>query len=382
MAHHNTVFSQILKLVPRHEFSKLAKIHDGKRRSDAMSRWTQFIALATAQLAGRTSLRDIESTLDRQSHLHYHLGSTKVSRTTLARTNKQQSSVFFEALFAKLYTRCQQSTPRHSFKFNRKLFSLDASLLDVSMKVFPKAEYNRMKGAYKLHIGLDHDGLIPAFAAVTLGKVGDQTQAKLTNFPKGSVLVFDKGYSDYAWHKQLTNKGIFWVTRIRSNAKYRVIERRPVNKIEGVTSDQTIEYTSQRSQNNRLYKVRRIGYYDKLTSKHYVFVTNHFDWSAKTITDIYKQRWQVELFFKWIKQNLKIKSFIGNTDNAVMTQIMIALCTYLILAFIKFQSKISQSLQQMVRLIQTNIFAKRSLIELFRPPPNNNIPSAQMSFLT
>ena len=381
MAHHNTVFSQILKLVPRHEFSKLAKLHDGKRRRDAMSRWTQFIALATAQLAGRTSLRDIESTLDRQSHLHYHLGSTKVSRTTLARTTKQQSSVFFQALFAKLYTRCQQSTPRHSFKFNRKLFSLDASLLDVSMKVFPKAEYNRMKGAYKLHIGLDHDGLIPAFSAVTLGKVGDQTQAKLMAFPKGSVLVFDKGYSDYAWHKQLTDKGIYWVTRIRSNAKYRVIERRPVNKAEGVTSDQTIEYTSQRSQNNRLYKVRRVGYYDKLTGKHYVFVTNHFDWSAKTIADIYKQRWQVELFFKWIKQNLRIKSFIGNTDNAVMTQIMIALCTYLILAFIKFQSKLSQSLQQMVRLIQTNIFAKRSLIELFKPPPDNNIPSAQMSFL-
>ena len=179
----------------------------------------------------------------------------------------------------------------------------------------------------------------------------------------------------------MTDKGIFWVTRIRSNAKYRVIERCPVNKAEGVTSDQTIEYTSQRSQNNRLYQVRRIGYYDKLTGKHYVFVTNHFDWSAKTIADIYKQHWQVELFFKWVKQNLRIKSFIGNTDNAVITQIMIALCTYLILAFIKFQSKLSQSLQQMVRLIQTNIFAKRSLVELFRPPPDDNRLSPQMSFL-
>jgi transposase len=381
MTHHNTIFSQILKLVPRHEFSKLAKVHDGKRRRDAMSRWTQFVALATAQLAGRSSLRDIESTLDRQPHLRYHLGSAKVARTTLARTNQKQSSVFFQALFTKLYARCQQSAPRHSFRFKRKLFSLDASLLDVSMKVFPKAEYNRMKGAYKLHIGLDHDGLIPAFAAVTLGKVGDQTQAKLMNFPKGSVVVFDKGYSDYVWHKQLTTKGIFWVTRIRGNAKYRVIERRAVNKSQGVTSDQTIEYTSTRSQNNNLSKVRRVGYCDKQTGKHYVFVTNHFDWSAKTIADIYKQRWQVELFFKWIKQNLKIKSFVGNTDNAVMTQIMVALCTYLILAFIKFQSKLTQSLQQMVRLIQTNIFARRNLIELFRPPPDNNIPSPQMSFL-
>ena len=381
MAHNNTVFSQILKFVPRHEFLKLAKEHDGKRRRDAMSRWTQFVALATAQLAGRSSLRDIESTLDRQPKLRYHLGSAKITRTTLARTNQQQSPVFFQALFAKLYSRCQQSSPRHSFRFKRKLFSLDASLLDVSMKVFSKAEYNRMKGAYKLHIGLDHDGLIPAFAAVTLGKVGDQTQAKLMDFPKGSVVVFDKGYSDYKWHNQLTNKGIYWVTRIRGNAKYRVTERRAVNRSQGLTSDQTIEYTSSRSRNNNLSKVRRIGFYDKQTGKHYVFVTNHFGWSAKTIADIYKQRWQVELFFKWIKQNLKIKSFIGNSDNAVMTQVMVALCTYLILAFIKFHSKLTQSLQQMIRLIHTNLFAKRSLIELFRPPPDDDISSPQMSFL-
>ena len=381
MAHHNTVFSQILKLLPRHEFSTLAKQHDGQRRSDAMSRWTQFIAMATAQLTGRSSLRDIESTLASQKHLKYHLGSGSIKRTTLSRANQTLPSSFFEELFGKLYARCQNGSPAHKFRFKNKLFSLDASLLDVSMKVFPQAEYNKMKGAYKLHIGLDHEGLIPAFAAVTLGKVGDQTQAKLMKFPEGSVLVFDKGYADYTWHNQLTNKGIFWVTRIRGNAKYRVLKRQTVDKTQGVTSDQIIEYTSDRSQKNNLRSVRRIGFYDAQTKKHYVFITNHLRWSAKTIAAIYKQRWQVELFFKWIKQNLKIKAFIGNTDNAVMTQVWVALCVYLILAYLKFQGKISQSLQQMSRLIHLNLFAKRGLIELFKPPPDREITSPQMALL-
>lgn len=378
MGHHNTVFSQILKLVSRHEFESVAKQHDGPRRKDAMSRWTQFIALATAQLAGRSSLRDIESTLASQKHLHYHLGCGVIKRTTLGRANQILSSDFYEELFAKLYARCQGRTPRHRFRFKRKLFSLDASLIDVSMKVFPKAEYNRMKAAYKLHVGLDHDGLIPAFAAVTLGKTGDQTQAKLMRFPKGSVLVFDKGYADYKWHNQLTDHGIFWVTRMRGNAKYQVVERRTANRAQGITSDQIIKYTSIRSSKNNLRPVRRVGYRDPETGKRYVFITNHFDWSAKTIADIYQQRWQVELFFKWIKQNLKIKAFVGNTDNAVMTQVFVALCVYLILAYLKFQAKLNQSLQQMSRLIHLNLFAKRDLIELFKPPPNQVNASPQL----
>ena len=381
MSHHSTVFSQILKFVPRHEFSSLAKKHDGARRSDAMNRWTQFIAMSIAQLTGRASLRDIESTLASQRHLKYHLGSGSIKRTTLGRANQHLSFSFYEELFGKLYARCQSSSPGHKFRFKRKLFSLDASLLDVSMKVFPHAEYNRMKAAYKLHIGLDHDGLIPAFVAVTNGKTGDQTQAKKMNFPTGSVVVFDKGYADYTWHNQLTSKGIFWVTRIRGNAKYRVLERRSTNKPQGITSDQIIEYTSDRSCKNNLRPVRRVGFYDAQAQKHYAFITNHLDWSAKTIADIYKQRWQVELFFKWIKQNLKIKAFIGNTDNAVMTQVFVALCVYLILAYLKFQGRIGHSLQQMSRIIHINLFARRDLMALFKPPPDPVLTTPQLALL-
>lgn len=249
------------------------------------------------------------------------------------------------------------------------------------MKVFPQAEYNRMKAAYKLHIGLDHDGLIPAFVAVTDGKTGDQTQAKLMNFPVGSVLVFDKGYADYTWHNPLTSQGIFWVTRIRGNAKYRVLERREASKLQGITSDQIIEYTSDRSSKNNLRPVRRVGFYDAKAHKHYVFITNHLHWSAKTIADIYQQRWQVELCFKWIKQNLKIKAFIGNTDNAVVTQVFVALCIYLVLASLKFQGRITQSLQQMSRLIHINLFARRDLMALFKPPPDLVFTTPQLALL-
>lgn len=381
MAHHNTILSQILRLVPRHDFKRLEIEHDGKRRSDAMSRWSQFVSMAIAQLCGRSSLRDIESTLASQKHLSYHLGSDPVKRSTLSRANQNLDYRFFESLFSKLYALCQNRSAKHQFRFKGKLFSLDASLLDVSMKVFPQANYNNRKAAFKLHVGLDHDGLIPAFAAITRGKTGDQTQAKLMHFPKGSVIVFDKGYSDYGWHNQLTDQGIFWVTRIRGNAKYRVLARRSVNRSQGITSDQTIEYTSVRSSKKHLRPVRRIGYRDAETGKHYVFITNRFDWSAKTIADIYKQRWQVELFFKWIKQNLKIKAFVGNTDNAVMTQVMIALCVYLILAYLKFQSRITQSLQQINRLIHLNLFARRGLIELFKPPPDPGIATPQLGLI-
>ena len=362
--------------------------------------------------------------------------------------------------------------------------------------MFPWADYNRKKAAFKLHVGLDHDGLIPGFAVVTLGRNSEMAQARAWDFPSGSVLVFDKGYNSYSWHNALTEQGLIWVTRIRGNALYRVIERRPVapgsnvtsdqrieytgkkaqkknlppvrrigyrdpetnkhyvfitnqfkwsaqtiadiykqrwqvelfirgqeygvrpcsdkgynsyswhnalteqgliwvTRIRGnalyrvierrpvapgsnVTSDQRIEYTGKKAQKKNLPPVRRIGYRDPETNKHYVFITNQFKWSAQTIADIYKQRWQVELFFKWIKQNLKIKAFLGISENAVMTQVLVALCLYLLLAYLKFQSRIGKSLQQITRLLQMNLFIRRPLLELLQPVQQPPPPEIQL----
>ena len=289
MAHHNTVLSQLLRLVPRHEFDSLSRRYDGRRRSDALSRWSQFVALVTGHLGERKSLRDITSTLDSQSSRHYHLGCRSVSKSALSRANEQLDHQFYCDLFSCLYQRCEGKGGGHPFRFKGKLFSLDGSLFNVAMEIFPWANYNNKKAAFKLHLGLDHDGLIPAFASVTVGKESEMSQARLFDFPKGSVVVFDRGYNDYTWHNTLTEKGIFFVTRIRGNAVHEVINSHPTREGAGVISDETIRYSSKKNIDRGLRAVRKIVYHDAETGREFTFITNHFRWSANTIAAIYKQ---------------------------------------------------------------------------------------------
>ena len=376
MSHHNTVFSQLLKLIPRHEFESLAKQHHSGRSFRTATRWSQFVTMAMGQLSGRNSLRDIVENMSAQAHRLYHLGSAKLSRSNLARINEDKPAALYEALFGKLLQRCQSIAPSHNFRFKNTLYSLDASTIDLCLSTFPWADFRTTKGAVKLHVGLNHAGYLPEFVTITEGKKHDVTVARMLSFPKGSIVAIDKAYNDYGWYKQLTDKGIFFVTRLKTNAKFRVMHRHPVLKEKGLTCDQTIEFTGLQTAKKCPVQVRRIGYRDPLTKKHYVFLTNNFKLSAKTIADIYKSRWQVELFFKWIKQNLKIKSFVGTSKNAVMTQIWIAMCIYLLIAFIKFQSKLSRSMQQILRLLQLNLFEKRDLLALLRGEPvNRRLPN-------
>ena len=369
MSHHNTVFSQLLKLIPRHEFETLAKQHHNGRAFRKASRWSQFVTLAMGQLSGRDSLRDIIDNMSAQAHRLYHLGCAKLSRSNLSRINEEKPHSLYEAVFVKLLNRCQRLTPGHQFRFDNPLYSLDATTIDLCLSVFPWADFRSTKGAVKLHVGLNHDGYLPEFVAITEGKDHDVTVGRCLQFPKGSIVAMDKGYNDYGWYKQLTDKGIFFVTRLKTNAKYRVVSRRSVIKSKGLSCDQTIEFTGTQTAKRCPIPLRRIGYTDPLTGKKYIFLTNNFKLSAKTIADIYKSRWQVELFFKWIKQNLKIKTFVGTSKNAVLTQIWIALCMYLLLSFIKFQSGLKKSMQQLLRLLQLNLFEKRDLLALLRGDP-------------
>lgn len=372
MAHCNTVFSQLLKLIPRHEFETLAKQHHCGRSFRSASRWSQFVTMAMGQLSGRNSLRDIVENISAQTHRLYHLGSAKLSRSNLSRINESKPCALYETLFEKLLGRCQGVSPGHNFRFKNPLYSLDASTIDLCLSVFPWAKFRTSKAAVKLHVGLNHAGYLPEFVTLTEGRKHDVTVGRILKFPKGSVVVMDKAYNDYSWYKQLTDNGIFFVTRLKANAKYAVVKRCEVLKSKGLTSDQTIEFTGLQTAKKCPVPLRRIGYRDLETGKHYVFLTNNFKLAAKTIADIYKARWQVELFFKWIKQNLKIKSFVGTSKNAVMTQIWIALCIYLLLAFLRFQSKLTKSMQQILRLLQLNLFEKRDLMALLRgdPPPH------------
>lgn len=382
LSHHNTVFSQLLKLIPRHEFETLAKQHHAGRSFRTASRWSQFVSMAMGQLSGRSSLRDIVESLSTQAHRLYHLGSTKLSRSNLSRINDGKPYELYEALFGKLLIRCQGIVPGHPFRFKNPLYSLDASTIDLCLSVFPWADFRTTKGAIKLHVGLNHAGYLPEFVTVTEGKKHDVTVGRTLNFPKGSIVAIDKGYNDYAWYKQLTDKEIFFVTRLKSNARYRVVSRRLVLKNKGLICDQSIEFTGTQTAKKCPMQLRRIAYRDADTGKRYVFLTNNFKLAAKTIADIYKARWQVELFFKWIKQNLKIKSFVGTSKNAVMTQIWIALCVYLLLAFLKFQSKLQKSTQQILRLLQVNLFEKRDLMALLRgDPPRDKQPDVNQMVL-
>ena len=366
MANHCTLFSQLLNFVPRRQFEQLAEQHHAGRGFRQTSRWSQFVAMLMAQLTGRVSLRDVESNLVAQSHKLPSLGSSPIARSSLARLNKTKPYTLYEALFGVLLGRCQSLAPGHDFRFKNKLYSLDASTIDLCLEAFPWAQFRKTKGAVKLHVGVDHGGFLPEFVTITEGKVSDITVGRTLAFAASSIVVFDRGYTDYRWYYQLDEQGVYFVSRLKTNARYRIIERREVARDQGITSDQVIEFAGPQVHKKCPIQLRRIGYRDSETGKHYVFITNHFKLSAKTIANIYKARWQIELFFKWIKQNLKIKAFLGTSKNAVMTQIWIALCAYLLLAFIKFRSRLGHSMQPILRLLQLNLFDRRNLIELLK----------------
>ena len=377
MGTHSTVFGQVLKLVPRYDFDALAKTHHTGRKLRSMTRWNQFCALSLGQLAGRHSLRDIETNLAAQHGRLYHLGVSKVARSSLARVNESQPYTLYEALFAKLYARCVPLAPRHRFKFENKLYSLDASLIDLSLKVFPWAHYALGKAAVKLHVGLDHDGCLPAFANITHGRVSDMEGARAMAFPKGSIVIYDKGYSAFAWHKSLIDRGIFFVTRARGNIMCETVARRETADTPNAEADETIRLTGLRALPHDLPELRRVIWRDAESGKRYAFLTNIFHTDAATIAAIYKARWQVELFFKWIKQNLKIKAFLGTSKNAILTQIWVALCIALLIAYANYLSRTGRSAQATLRLLQLNLFLRRDLAALIRghpPDPQNNDP--------
>jgi len=271
-----------------------------------------------------------------------------------------------------LLKRCQLVAPKHRFSFKGKLYLLDATVINLCLAAFPWADFRQKKGAIKLHFGLDADGHLPAFMDMTKGKVHEINWARTLKLPKGSFACFDRAFTDYGWYNDLTTNSIFFVTRLKSNADVEYVLKRAGRKSPGVTNDQTIRLKGVEK------PLRLVNYTDPETGIEYRFVTNAHHLKAKEIADIYKERWKIEQFFKWIKQNLKSKTFLGTTSNAVLTQVWIALCVYLMLAYLKCKAKLGSSLQQILRLMQLNLFARRNLIELFKPPSPQHTVSPQL----
>ena len=377
LSQHTTLFAQTLSLIPRHVFQKLERRHKTGRSSRKFGFKEQFTAMAFIQLAARRSMRDGLRCLSAAGNRLYHWGLKNVARSTFADANNSRPAGFFMDLFGEMFGLCQPHAPKHKFRFKSKLYSLDATTITLCLSLFPWASFRQKKGGVKMHTLLDHDGYIPAFVTVTEARTHESRMTKALELPKGSIVVFDKGYISYSWFRLLHEKGVFFVTRLKQNAVYKLLERRPVNRKTGVTSDHIIEVTSK----GKTLRLRRVGYRDPESGKRYEFLTNHFRLAPKTIADIYKDRWQIEIFFREIKQNLRIKSFVGNTENAVLIQIYSALTVYLLLAYQNFQSRIGLPLQQLFQSIQLNLLGSASLEELLNPPPQKNENAYNISLL-
>lgn len=366
MGHFNTIMSQLLVHVPRHDFQSLVSQWGADRYVKRFTTWNQLVTLFYAQAGDKHSLRDIQSGLTAQSSKLYHLGlETAVSKSTLSDANAARDWRIYQGLFKTLLQRCRSLSPRHKFKFKNPLKTMDSTVIELCLSMFPWAKFRRAKGALKLHCLLDHAGNIPSFAVVTDGKCHDVRAAKSFFNPiPDSIYCLDKGYVDFSFFRRIHDAEAFFVTRAKDNMIYRVTGQQDLPKNKAILCDQTIELTGFYTHRDFPFPLRLIRFYDADNDRTFEFLTNNFHLSAVTIAAIYKARWQIEAFFKWIKQNLRVKTFLGTSQNAVQTQLWIALCYFLLLAYIKFQTKYRFSLFYLHRIIRETLLERLSLIDL------------------
>ena len=372
----NTVFGQLMQLISRHGFNRCVERYSGDRYTKKFSCWQQLLVLLYSQARGLNSLRDIEISLRSQHRKWYHLGLESVARSTLSDANNKRSAEIYRDVFNDFLLKCRSLAPGHKFRFKNPLYTMDSTLVKLCLSVFPWASYRRRKGALKIHTLLDHRGCLPSFVTLTDGRCHDVRVVKDNryDFPAllpDSIITFDRGYYDFNWFYSLHLNRVSFITRAKQNLKYEVTGQQQVSKNKGVISDQIIRLTGYYQQQYYPEKLRLITFYDSNKKEELVFITNNFKLAAATIAELYKHRWQIELFFKWIKQNLKIKSFLGTSENAVMTQIWAAMIYYLLLAFIKFQTRYAYSLHELTRIIGETLMEHVDIIEVLRMKSDN-----------
>jgi hypothetical protein len=368
----SSIFSQLLQLFPRIEFEQAVKRHRSDYAAKGFTSWGQFVAMLFCQFGRAHSLREICGGLASCEGKLKHLGvSDSPKRSTLAYANANRPWSLFQTVFEQLLAKCQVATAsrgiRKAFRFKNKLVSLDASVIDLSLSLFDWAHFQRTKGAVKLHLLLDHDGYLPSFAVVTTGKTSDIKVARRLRFERGTVVVMDRGYIDYDWFVQLTFQGVYFVTRLKDNASFEVVEHRPVAEGTHVLKDQIVFFYSQAIP-DREHFFRIVEVWDDAKQRSFTFLTNQFEFAASTISAIYKDRWKVELFFKAIKQNLKLKTFLGTNANAVKTQIWTALIAILVLRFLQLMSTFGWSLSNLAALLRHQLFVYRDLFAWLNAP--------------
>jgi hypothetical protein len=363
------MFSQILKLVPRIEFERMVRQTGAEHAAKGFPSWSQFVAMLFCQLGRAHSLREIEGGLKSCEGKLAHLGIEAPARSSLSYANAHRPWELFQQVFYGLYETVAASVraPR-KFRFKHKLVSLDSTVIDLCLSMYDWAKFRRTKGAVKLHLVLDHDGYLPCFGIITEGSVHDVKVAQQIHFAPGTIVVDDRGYNDYRLFAKWTEAGVFFVTRMKDNAQFEVIEEREPPQNRRILRDQTIELSGAGAQEKCPHRLRRIEAVREDTGETLVFLTNHHSLGASTIAAIYKDRWAVELFFKALKQNLKIKTFVGTTANAVKTQIWTALIAMLLLRYLQLSSRFGWSLSNLVALLRMNLFTHRDLMTWLDAP--------------
>ena len=363
------VFAQIMEFAPQAQFQKCVEKYKGNYNIKTFTCWEQFLAMTFGQFAYRESVRDIIACLNSHQQKHYHLGfRSRLAKSTLAHANLNRDYRIYRDFAELLITEARSlyiDDPEFTLDLDGACYALDSSSIEMCLSVFGWAPYMKTKGAIKLHTQMDLRGSIPTRIHITSGKVNDINFMDVVEYERGAHYVMDRGYICWSRLYKIEQAGAFFVTRLKRDTRWKRLYSNPVDRSNGLRCDQIIQLTSYLGVKYYSSKLRRIKYYDLETNYTYVFLTNDFNASAQTIADLYKYRWQIELFFRWIKQHLKIKTFWGHSENAVKTQIYTAVCAYLIIAIIKKKVGIKRNLYEILQILSVSLFDKTPLVELF-----------------
>jgi hypothetical protein len=362
------VFSQFLHLLPRYEFQRIVDKYNGDYRTKQFKCWHQLNCMLFAHIRQEKSLRDIDIALNAHASKLYHIGIKQCPKSTLADANERRDYRIYEE-FAKTlmqHARREYAGTPLALDVDNAVYALDASVIDLTLSLFPWAKFRKTKGAIKLHAMIDLRGNIPAFLTITDGKVHDVKAAPQVPIEADGIYVVDRGYVDFAWLWSIHQTGAFFVTRLKTSIKWTRVVSHPVDKSLGLRSDQEILVASARLKKLYPERLRKISFRDEIQGRTLVFITNNFTLPAATIAALYKARWEIELFFKWIKQNLRVKTFYGTSSNAVKTQIWIAMIVYLVLAILKERYCLEQSLSKLLHFLEVNLFEQKPLIPIFQ----------------
>jgi hypothetical protein len=373
MPRHPYVLSQFLRLLPRYEFQGIVNKYKGDFHTKHFKCWDHLASMMIAHIRQENSLRDIDITLNAHASKLYHIGIKQCPKSTLADANERRDYRIYEEFAKTLMRRARREYAQTELavEVDNAVYALDASTIDLTLSLFPWAKFRKTKGAIKMHAMLDLRGNIPAFLYITDGKVHDVKAAPQVLIEPEGIYVVDRAYVDFSWLWSIQHSGAFFVTRLKKAIKWTRILSHPVDKSLGLRSDQEILLASKKSKKLYPKRLRRITFRDETQGRTLVFLTNNFVLSAETIAALYKARWEIELFFKWIKQNLKIKTFLGTSPNAVKTQIWIAMVVYLVLAILKERYHLDFAMSKLLHFFEVNLFEEKPLLAIFQINPRH-----------